>query len=376
MRLRKSPYFACFFLSALLPTSCGAQEIDFPSSELQLDFVPISTDFNNPWSFIFLGDGSILVSEKAGELYHIATAEETARPVKGLPEIYVRGQGGLMDLEKHPEYDKNGWIYISYGSSDNKQKGGNTTVARARFTPQGLEDFEVVFRATPDSRKGQHWGGRLEFDRAGYLYISVGDRGARDHNPQSLKNHSGKIHRIHDDGRIPLDNPFVGERGAMESIFSYGHRNPQGMAMHPFTGQIWIHEHGPKGGDELNIIGAGKNYGWPEITYGRNYSGTVISQHTEKEGMEQPVYYWLPSIAPCGMTFIDSDVYPEWRGSLLIGSLKFSYIHRCTLQENKVIAHEKIAEKLGRIRTVRQGQDGYLYASVEGKGLYKLVPQR
>lgn len=360
----------------LLPLLSCSQEIAFPSSPLKLDFEAVTTDFNNPWSFLFLPDGSMLVTEKTGELYHVVDGIKESDPVAGLPDIYVRGQGGLMDLELHPNFAENGWIYLSYGSSKDNQKGGNTTVARAHFKDHALTDFTVIFVATPASRKGQHWGGRLEFDTEGLLYISVGDRGARDENPQSLSNHSGKIHRIHDDGSIPADNPFVNESSAVASIFSYGHRNPQGLAIQKTTGQIWAHEHGPKGGDELNIIRPGNNYGWPVITYGRNYSGTIITEETERVGMEQPIYYWVPSIAPCGMTFVDSDIYPEWKGSVLIGSLKYNYIHRCSVEGGKVTAHEKIAEKLGRIRTVRQGPDGYIYASVEGKGLFKLVPQK
>ncbi|NND04925.1 MAG: PQQ-dependent sugar dehydrogenase [Saprospiraceae bacterium] len=367
------PYIV--FSLLMLPMLSCSQDIDFPSSPLQISYEPINTDFNNPWSFLFLPDGSMLVTEKTGELYHVIDGVKNPQPIAGLPDIYVRGQGGLMDLELHPNYEENGWIYLSYGFSTNNQKGGNTTVARARLSDHTLTDFSVIFKASPVSRKGQHWGGRLEFDTEGFLYISVGDRGARDENPQTLDNSNGKIHRIHDDGTIPTDNPFVGQASAVSSIFSYGHRNPQGLALQKSTGLLWSHEHGPKGGDELNVIRAGNNYGWPVITYGRNYSGTIITKETEREGMEQPSYYWVPSIAPCGMTFVDSDIYPEWQGSVLIGSLKFNYIHRCTIDGETIVAHEKVVEDIGRVRTVRQGPDGYIYASVEGKGLFKLIPE-
>ncbi len=366
----------CLLLLTLFASSsCSQSNVNFPKSDQPLTFEPVNEDFSNPWSFVFLPDASMLVTEKEGELFHVVEGVKNPEPVQGLPEVYVRGQGGLMDLELHPDYEENGWLYISYGLSPEGESGGNTAVMRAKLADNKLMDQEVIFQATPNSTKGQHWGGRMEFDRDGYLYISVGDRGARDDNPQSLSNHSGKIHRIHDDGSIPADNPFTGEDGAIHSIYSYGHRNPQGMAMHPETGEIWTHEHGPRGGDELNRIQEGVNYGWPVITYGINYSGTKITDITEKEGMEQPVYYWVPSIAPCGMTFVTSDLYPQWQTSVLIGSLKFNYIHRCELEGNKVVKHEKVADGLGRIRTVREGPDGYLYASVEGKGLFKLVPK-
>jgi glucose/arabinose dehydrogenase len=350
--------------------SCAQQNQDFPESTRQLEIDTISTDFKNPWSFTFLPDGALLVTEKEGKLYRLTAG--TKEEIKGLPDIYVRGQGGLLDVELHPQYDSNHYIYFSYGASAEGERGGNTTVMRAKLNGLTLEDKEEIFRATPESTKGQHWGGRLVFDREGYLYVSVGDRGARDENPQSLANHSGKIHRLHDDGRIPADNPFVGKSNAIGSIFTLGHRNPQGIALHPTTGEVWEHEHGPRGGDELNIIRKGNNYGWPVITYGINYSGTKITDETKKEGMQQPVYYWVPSIAPCGMTFVAGDKYPQWTGSVLIGSLKFNYIHRCELKGNEVISHEKILDGFGRIRSIKQSPDGFIYFSAEGKGIFKI----
>ncbi|MEM7381907.1 MAG: PQQ-dependent sugar dehydrogenase, partial [Bacteroidota bacterium] len=217
-------------------------------------------------------------------------------------------------------------------------------------------------------------GSRLEFDNEGYLYFSIGDRGARDENPQDIRRNGGKIYRIHDDGRIPEDNPFVGTEGAVEAAFTYGNRNPQGMAKNPATGAIWIHEHGPRGGDEINIVQKGLNYGWPVITYGINYSGTPITDITEKEGMEQPIYYWVPSIGPSGMTFVNSDKFPDWNGNLLVGSLAFQYLERLVLEDNKVTYREKLMEDIGRVRNVRQGPDGLIYVAVEGKGIYKLSP--
>ena len=356
-----------------LTSSCQQNGV-FSTTQLDLQTETISTEFKNPWSFTILPDGRMLVTEKEGELFILENGVKS-EPVAGLPEIFVRGQGGLMDLELHPSYEENGWIYISYGSSSDGRQG-NTTVMRAKLEGNTLTDQEVIFKAEPDSRKGQHWGGRMEFDNEGYLYISVGDRGARDENPQSLENHSGKIHRVHDDGSVPSDNPFVHVEGAVASIYSYGHRNPQGMALNPGSGEIWTHEHGPRGGDELNVIRAGNNYGWPVITYGINYNGTEITPLTDKEGMQQPVTYWVPSIAPCGMTFITGDIYPEWEGSIILGSLKYQYLHRCEMLGNKVIMQEKVLDGFGRMRTVRQGPDGYLYCSIEGKGIFKIIPVR
>lgn len=351
---------------------CAQQYPDLTTSELQISVETISDDFRNPWSFAFLPGGDLLVTEKDGRLFRLNKG--TKMEITGLPEIYVRGQGGLMEVETHPDYAENGWIYLTYGSADTRSGGGNTTVMRARLEGNALIDQQVIFKAIPESTRGQHWGGRLAFDREGYLYVSVGDRGARDENPQSLGNHCGKIHRIHDDGSIPEDNPFVDQKGAIGSIFSYGHRNPQGMALNPTTGEIWTHEHGPQGGDELNVIRKGNNYGWPVITYGINYSGTKITDITEKEGMEQPVTYWVPSIAPCGMTFVTSDRYPAWKNSILLGSLKFNYIHRVKLEGDKVVFQEKILDGFGRMRSIKQSPDGFIYFSVEGKGVFKINP--
>jgi len=215
----------------------------------------------------------------------------------------------------------------------------------------------------------------MEFDREGYLYFSVGDRGNRDRNPQTLDNHCGKIHRVNDDGSIPEDNPFAGTEGAMASIYSYGHRNPQGVIMHPETGEIWTHEHGPRGGDEINVINPGKNYGWPVISYGINYDGTIFTSSTEEEGMEQPLHYWVPSIAPCGMDFITGDRYPQWEGNLLVGSLKYQYLNMCVIKDGKVVSEEMLLKNIGRLRNVKMGPDGYIYVGVEEPGtIYRLVP--
>lgn len=330
-------------------------------------------DLSIPWGMTWLPDGSMLVLEKAGQIYRIQDGNRTE--ISNVPDVYNRGQGGLMDIELHPDYANNGWLYLSFASEDGDDKGGNTKIVRAKLEGNALTQIETLYKATPNTTKGQHFGSRLEFDRDGYLYFTVGDRGNRDVNPQDITRDNGKVYRIHDDGRIPADNPFVGQANAKEAIFTYGNRNPQGMAIHPETGKIWIHEHGPRGGDEINVVVKGTNYGWPVITYGINYSGTPITDITHKEGMAQPMHYWDPSIAPSGMAFISSDTYPGWKGDLLVGSLSFQYLEKLELDGENVISRNKLLDGIGRVRNVRQGPDGFIYVAVEGKGLYRLDPQ-
>ncbi|WNH11419.1 PQQ-dependent sugar dehydrogenase [Thalassobellus suaedae] len=331
-------------------------------------------DLNIPWGMVFLPDGSMLITEKSGEIIRFKNDKKTT--IDGVPEVYVRGQGGLLDIELHPDYPNTGWIYLSYVSSEGEGDGGNTAIMRAKLKDDTLIEKQMLYKASPNSKKGQHFGSRIEFDNEGYLYFSIGERGQRDVNPQDITRDCGKIYRLNDDGSIPSDNPFIDTPNAKTAIFSYGHRNPQGMAKNPITGAIWVNEHGPKGGDEINIIEKGKNYGWPIISYGINYSGTPFTDITEKEGMEQPLFYWVPSIAPSGMTFISSDIYPEWKGNILVGSLKFSYLERLELKNNKVIKREKLLNGMGRVRNVIQGPDGYIYVAIEGKGIVKIIPNK
>ena len=341
--------------------------VDETNYEMELVF----EDKNIIWSIEFFEDNSILAAVKSGSIFHYKDDEKTE--IKGLPEIYLRGQGGLMDLAFHPNFKENKWLYFSYASEYEGEKGGNTTIARAKLIEDSLEDLEILYKGTPNSTKGQHFGGRLEFDNEGYLYFAIGDRGNRNVNPQDLSLDGGKIYRINDDGSIPMDNPFFDTPNARKAIYSYGHRNPQGMFKHPLTGKIWTNEHGPRGGDEINIIRKGKNYGWPKITYGINYSGTTITKNKSLPGMEQPLYYWLPSIAPSCFEYISSDMYPNWKGSLLAGALVFKYVERIGLKDDKVVYRSKIAEGLGRPRDVRQGPDGLIYVSIENKGVYKIL---
>jgi glucose/arabinose dehydrogenase len=363
------------FIAFTISSSCQSQVAQsYESEKLTYTLEPVVTNMEIPWGMAFLPDGSMLVTEKKGELIHFKDGKKIS--VKNVPEVYNRGQGGLLDLELHPNYAKNGWIYISYASPEGEGEGGNTAIIRAKLKDDVLVEIQKLYKAGPNTTKGQHFGSRIEFDNEGYLYFSIGERGNLQQNPQDITRDGGKIYRLFDDGRVPKDNPFVDTNNAKTAIYSYGHRNPQGMLKHYKTGQIWVHEHGPMGGDEINIIQKGKNYGWSVVTYGIDYDGSVISDKTSAPGIVEPIHYWLPSIAPSGMTFVTSDKYPEWKGNLLVGSLKFQYLERLTMEGEKVTGRENLAVGIGRLRNVRQAPDGYLYIGVEGKGIFKIVPKR
>ncbi len=329
-----------------------------------------------PWGMAFLPDGRMLVTEKSGNLRIVEADGTVSEPIDGVPEVCACGQGGMMDVQIHPNYEENGWLYLAYSDRKGSSREGFTAVMRARLDGMRLVDQEDIYKAPPDvyAREGRHWGSRIVFDEAGYLYFTIGDRGRRGH-AQRLDLPNGKVHRLHDDGRIPEDNPFVDTPNAVASIWSYGHRNPQGMDRHPETGVIWTTEHGPRGGDELNPIGRGLNYGWPVITFGRNYSGTRITDITEKEGMEQPALHWTPSIAVCGIGFYDGDVFPEWKNNLFATSLKFGDIHRVVLDGTTVAEEEKLFNPGGRPRDILTGPDGYLYIALEAGRIVRLVPE-
>ncbi len=347
----------------------------YPSEALTVMLDTVSTGVAVPWGLTFLPKGDLLITDRSGKIYR--QSAEALIELTTVPDVVAGGQGGMLDIELHPDYEVNGWIYISY-AQPNPENGEEsaTSIVRARLRDNEFSDHEVIFTALPYSSRKLHFGCRMEFDREGYLYVSVGDRFNRDVNPQSLDNHCGKIHRIHDDGSIPDDNPFVETAGAMHSIYSYGHRNPQGVAMHPQTGAIWSHEHGPRGGDEINIIKKSKNYGWPVVSYGINYNGTTFTEKTQQEGMEDPVMYWLPSIGACGMTFVNSDLYPGWENNLLSGSLRFKYLERAVVEGDNIVHTEKLLPNIGRLRTVEVGPDGYIYVAVEDPGyVFRLVPQ-
>ncbi len=331
-----------------------------PAWATEVNTVVLTEELDHPWSLAFLPDHGMLITERPGRLRVFRNGALDPRPIEGLPKIVERGQGGLLDVVLHPQYARNGWVYLSYTAPGDG--GYGTHIGRGRLKGHRLTHWQTLFRLEPKSRGGRHFGSRMVFSDDGLLYVTIGERGDEDR-AQQLDDAAGSVLRLQDDGSIPQDNPFANTEGALPQIYSYGHRNPQGAALHPQTRQLWVHEHGPQGGDEINIVKAGANYGWPVITYGCQYvTCTRIGEGREKAGMEQPLHYWVPSIAPSGMTFYTGDKFPDWRGNLFVGSLKFHYLNRITLDGNKVVSEEKLLEgELGRIRDVRQGPDGYLY---------------
>jgi glucose/arabinose dehydrogenase len=348
---------------------------NFTSEEHAFRLAKLVGGLDHPWSVAFLPDGGMLVTERPGRLRVVRDGKLQPEPVAGVPAVYARGQGGLLDVALHPQFAQNGWVYLSYAEPG--EGGASTALARAKLVQNRLEDLRVIFRQEPKTGTGVHFGGRIVFDRAGFLYLTLGERGEKDR-AQRPDNHHGSVIRLHDDGRVPADNPFVGKTGWKPEKVDLGHRNQQGAALHPQTGVLWTHEHGPQGGDEVNIIRAGVNYGWPVITYGVNYgSGTKIGEGTHKEGMAQPLYYWVPSIAPSGMAFYTGDKFPKWQGDLFVGSLKFELLVRLKLDGDKVVKEERLIKgAIGRIRDVRMGPDGFLYLLTdESKGvLARLEP--
>ncbi|MDA9015811.1 PQQ-dependent sugar dehydrogenase [Flavobacteriaceae bacterium] len=367
------PFSLLFF--SVLHIGCAQDNPPFIETPTAVNYTyeTVVDGIDIPWGLVFITENDFLVTEKSGILYRVKNGEKTA--LNGLPEIYVRGQGGLLDIAIHPDFASNNMVYMTLSANTNgDEAGGNTSLYSARLNGTELEDAKLLYKATPNTKKGQHWGSRIVFDSEGHLYFSIGDRGNRDENPQDISRDGGKIYRLNLDGSIPEDNPFVGKENTKKAIFSYGHRNPQGMVVHPKTGDVWEHEHGPQGGDEINIIQKGVNFGWPTITYGINYSGTPITDKTALPNMAQPFYYWVPSIGPSGMAFSTSGVYKNWTDDLFVGSLKFEYLERLVIENNKVVKREKILDKIGRVREVVESPEGYLYIGVEGKGILKIIP--
>ena len=370
LKFRRFQFLLIFIFSTSFIIS-GKTNGGFIENYKDLKLELITDELEIPWGMDFLDNGDIIVTEKNGLIFRIDKNDKLIK-IEGGPKSTETGQGGLLDVQLHPNFIENRWIYFSYNKKKNNKF--TTAVSRFEFHNNNLKNEKLIFEALPYSNKRLHFGSRLEFDKEGYLYITVGDRGSRDINPQDLSRHAGKVHRIYDNGDIPKDNPFYDKKNAIKSIFSYGHRNPQGMILNPFTNEIWTHEHGPRGGDEINIINKGLNYGWPVITYGINYSGTIITNEKKKEGMEQPLHYWVPSIAPSGMVFIEGSLYPSLNGNLLIGSLKFEYLHLCIMKGSEVISEHRLFEDM-RVRNVKQRSDGYIFFSVEEPGrIYKILP--
>lgn len=375
-------------LALLAPALASAQSEPMRSAHHQYRMVPVAEGLVNPWSIAFLPGGDMLVTERPGRLRIVRNAGLLPEPVPGLPPIRVGSQGGLLDVVPHPDFARNRLLYISYAKPNADNTQSTTAVIRARFENDRLSDVQEVFEANAWSQGQGHYGSRLAFDKNNYLFITVGDRQVppagdlEAHPAQNLLVHNGKVIRLHDDGRVPSDNPFVGRADALPQIWSYGHRNPQALLVHPVSGDVWAAEHGPQGGDELNLIQPGKNYGWPVIGFGVNYrSGSNIHSGTTRQGMEQPVKVWVPSIATSGITAYRGRAFSGWQGSVFVGGLVGETLVRLKIDGGRVVEEETIVARRGRVRDVREGPDGNLYLAVDDRmgeptAIYKLEPVR
>ncbi len=366
---------AAILATGMVAAAWAAQAATFRSQVHDFRIVQVATGLDKPWGMAWLPDGRMLVTEKSGRLRLIgADGDLDPKPIGGTPKVFARGQGGLLDVTLHPDYKRTGWIYLSYSAPGSG--GASTAVMRARLSGRQLADQQVIFEADKKSGGGRHFGSRIRFGPDGLLYVTTGERG-QESRAQDLGDAQGKVLRLRDDGSIPKDNPFVGEEGARPEIFTYGNRNPQGLAIQPGSGLVWTHEHGPQGGDEINILRAGANYGWPKVTYGEEYGGGKIGVGTAAPGVEQPVLYWTPSIAPSGMEFYDGDAFPQWKGDLFAGSLKFGHLVRVDVEGTSVRGQEVLFKReIGRVRDVRQGPDGLLYLLNDDRkgGVFRIEP--
>ena len=379
MRIRSAHHALAFSfaLASLVPVSATTLDAQETIRTKAADFrlVTVASGLENPWSIAFLPGGEILVTERAGRLRVIRGGQLVAAPVTGVPEVRTGGQGGLLDIVAHPQFAQNRFIYLSYSKPLEGGARGTTAVVRGRYENGALTNVTEIIETAAVSTGRGHYGSRLAFDRDGFLFVTVGDRQAppRDslelHPAQDLMTHAGKILRLHDDGRVPADNPFVGRTDAKPEIWSYGHRSLQGLTVHPQTNELWETEHGPQGGDELNRIEKGKNYGWPVIGFGVNYNtGLAIHKGTTRAGMEQPVNIWVPSIATSGLTVYTGDKFPGWQGNLLAGGLVGQKLVRLTMDGNRVVSVENLFEGRGRVRDVEQSPDGFVYVVFDNRG--------
>ncbi|MCW3088505.1 MAG: gdhB [Sediminibacterium sp.] len=370
--------FIFTFCRSKAPVFAGtAPDVKEPGIRIQT----IVNNYEIIWGMDFLPDGDLLFTEKKGKLhrYHAGTVTD----ITGMPEVNTNGQGGLLDLKVHPAYASNGWIYCTYAAYDNN-KYGLLTLARFKLKGNTVTGMETLLRtSTPDLWSG-HYGSRITFDKQGMLYLSIGEGGPTSYggpkspnmNAQNVKSEWGKVHRMTDAGKVPADNPILPGNSAPTTVYSYGHRNPQGLAYNPLTNEVWENEHGPRGGDEVNIIKKGKNYGWPLVSFGINYDGKPVTDNPQMNGVEPPIHTWTPSIAPCGLAFITTDKFKGWKGNMLVGSLSFTHLTRCEFSNGKLVKETKMLNGVGRVRNVKQGPDGNIYVSVEGPGrILQLSPE-
>ena len=361
--------------SALLAAPSVVRAADtVKSAKASYRLVTLSRDLDQPWGMAFLPDGRVLITERPGRLRLFADGKLESAALSGVPKVHASGQAGLLDICLHPDFDRNKVLYLSYIAGNDQRS--LTSVARAELGENGLVNVHTVFEATPGTSGNLNLGSRIVFDREGFMYVSVGDR-FQMKRAQDLGDLAGKIVRLKDDGSVPADNPFVNKKDARPEIFTFGNRNPQGLARHPVTGKIWEVEHGPKGGDELNILKAGANYGWPLATHGVNYDGSKFTDHASLPGMEDPLRWWVPSISPCGLTFYTADAFPGWQGSIFTGALSNKALFRIEIDGEKYVGEERLlVDRLPFIRDVRQGPDGFLYLVTEADdgGLYRLEP--
>jgi glucose/arabinose dehydrogenase len=378
-RIHAALAFALFLSVQCAPARVQAQAPASPQPEpvrAPVDVETVAQGLEHPWGIVHLPDGRMLVTERPGRLRLVSREGRLSEPLTGVPAVFARGQGGLLDVTLSPTFAEDRLVYLSFSEPEGDRAG--TAVARGRLGERGLEGTEVVWRQKPKVQSTNHWGSRIVFRGDGTMFVTLGDRFNYRQRAQDLTSTIGKVVRIRPDGSVPDDNPFGGKEGALAEIWSYGHRNIQAAAIEPGTDRLWTVEHGARGGDELNHPEAGKNYGWPTITYGVDYSGAKIGEGVAKEGMEQPVYYWDPVIAPSGMTFYTGDAYPGWKGSVFIGSLTPGQLVRLALRGGKVEREERYLDDLGeRIRDVAQGPDGLLYLitdSDEGR-ILRLKPR-
>ncbi len=351
----------------------GPTSTEEPAAEPGVKINTLVTGHDIIWGLDFLPDGELIFTEKRGKIFRHKAGQTTE--ITGFPEVNTSGQGGLLDIKVHPSYAANGWIYASFAGFDNDRKGA-VTLVRFKLNGNTVSNMQTLLKASTPNTMYNHYGSRIVFDNAGMLYLCTGEGGATSYggssspnmNAQNVKSEWGKVHRMKDDGTVPADNPVLPGNTVPTTVYSYGHRNPQGMVFNPFTNEVWESEHGPKGGDEVNIIKAGKNYGWPLVSFGVNYDGTTITSQPEQNGIESPIHTWTPSMAPSGMAVITSDKFKAWKGNLLVGALAFQYMARLEIKNGKVTKETKMLPDIGRVRAVKQGADGHIYVVVEGPG--------